>query len=88
MRRSALIISVLGSLALSACEPDPRAVEPVLPDGFENKLVLLDMLRRGEFDALDTRLTALQAAFEAGDVSEESVLTAFHAFMNTDPTIR
>ena len=73
---------------MGACEPNARADDPTLPAGFDNKLVLLDMLRGSKFEALDDRLTALQTAFKAGDGSEASVVSAFNAFMNTEPAIR
>ena len=62
--------------------------EPAIPDRFEDKLALLDMLGRGAFGELDARLSGLQDGFEAGQISEASVNAEFRTFMNNDPSIR
>jgi tetratricopeptide (TPR) repeat protein len=50
-----------------------------------DKAALLELLRDGEFDVLESQLTSLQAESEARDGSDEWVGVAFYAFQASDP---
>lgn len=54
-----------------------------LPD----KLELIGLLRAGQFEELEARLTTYQESFETGGVAEEVVEIAFFVFANSDPRL-
>jgi len=51
---------------------------------FPDKLELVGLLRAGQFEELESRLTAYQESFEAGRISEQFVDAAFFAFATSD----
>ncbi len=54
---------------------------------FPDKLELVGLLRAGNFEELEARLTAYQEGFEADRVPEEIVEVAFFVFANSDPRL-
>lgn len=51
---------------------------------FPDKLELVGLLRAGQFEELEARLTTYQESFEAGRIAEDVVDAAFLAFANSD----
>ena len=51
---------------------------------FPDRLELVGLLRRAQFEELEARLTTYQESFEAGRISENVVDAAFFAFANSD----
>ena len=51
---------------------------------FPDKLELVGLLRAGQFEELEARLTTYQESFEAGGIAEDVVDAAFFAFANSD----
>lgn len=49
--------------------------------------MLIEMLKSGEFAALDARLSEYQRGFEAGRLSEDVAKQAFAAFAHSDPAL-
>lgn len=54
---------------------------------FPDKLELVGLLRAGQFEELEARLTAYQEGFETGAVSEKTVEIAFGSFDIFDPVL-
>ena len=77
MRHLALILFLFGASVQAA-----NAAEiPV------DKAALLELLHQGDFEALESRLTNLQAKSEAKNGEDEWVGVAFGAFENSDPEV-
>ena len=53
-----------------------------------DKVALLELLHRGDFEVLDARLTKFQEASEADDGQDEWVGVAFNTFASFDPTVQ
>ncbi len=76
------ILRQLGSLTAVLLAVWPAAT--IAAERFPDKLDLVGLLRAGQFDELEARLTTYQESFEAGRISEQIVDAAFFAFANSD----
>ncbi|MDH3241745.1 MAG: DUF4034 domain-containing protein [Alphaproteobacteria bacterium] len=69
--------------------PQPANGQPEKPKHpIPGSLELIDQLRKDEFRKLETLLNRLQAAYEAGKIPEETVNSAFAAFMNSGADLK
>lgn len=73
------------ALGVSACSGDSAPVK--LETIGVLKLKIIGMLEKGEFAALEKRLTALQGKFEAGKDPKGELSRAFAAFDYSDPAL-
>ena len=79
---------MVGATTSADAESGGSSNDGVEAKAFLDKLELLAMLRAGDFDGLDRRLSTLQQRFEAEEISDEVVEAAFVAFANSDPTLQ
>jgi tetratricopeptide (TPR) repeat protein len=70
-------------LAVTLLDRTALGAEIGLPD----KLAFLALLKQGEFETLNRRLSAYQEAFEAGVIPDTRVDDAFSTFANSDPAL-
>lgn len=82
--RSAILRRLLGRLLLAAAVVCAMPSLGPAGDQLPDKLALQDLLRRGEYEALDAQLYGLQEDFEAGRSDDLGVAYAFDAFETSD----
>ncbi len=73
------IFAVVG-LLICACAASTAAAED-----YVNRLEFQNLLRQGDFDALERTLAELEQAYDTGGISDDAVDHAYYAFSSADP---
>ena len=76
-RNLAIVAALLLGMVVSVPDPSARAAE------FPDRLALVQLLREGEFERLDTVIRNYQRAYEADAISEGHLEAAYFAFSNS-----